>query len=55
MLVSRDDTATAVSASWVLTEEGNDKVVTGEFTIPTAAPVHAAAIVKALVVSGRNK
>lgn len=55
VLVSRDDTATAVSASWVLTEEGNDKVVTGELTIPTAAPVHAAAIVKALVASGRNK
>lgn len=55
VLVSRDDTATAVSASWALTEEGNDKVVTGEFTIPTAAPVHAAAIVKALGASGRNK
>lgn len=54
VLVSRDDTATAVSASWVLTEEGNDNVVTGEFTIPPAAPVHAAAIVKTLVASGRD-
>lgn len=54
VLVSRDDTATSVSASWVLTEEGNDNVVTGEFTVPTAAPVNAAEILRDLMDSGRS-
>lgn len=54
VLVSRDGTATSVSASWVLTEEGSDNLVTGEFTVPTATPVDAGEILRDLMKSGRS-
>lgn len=38
----RDSQTTAVTVTWELTEDGNDKVTTGEFTVPAADLVDAA-------------
>ena len=35
VLISRNPNAKSIQVTWTLTEEGNDKVTTGEFQIPT--------------------
>lgn len=41
VIVARDPGARSVEVSWVLTEEGNDTVTTGEFRVPTEELVDA--------------
>ncbi|WP_193554075.1 hypothetical protein [Rothia uropygialis] len=46
VIVARDPGASSVEVSWVLTEDGNDDGVTGEFRVPTDELVDAAELFK---------
>lgn len=50
VLVTRDPRASSLDVSWVLTEDGNDDVVTGEFRVPTEDMVDAAELFKSVFV-----
>lgn len=50
-IVSRDIRASSVEVSWVLTEDGNDAVTSGEFQVPTEEIVDAADLFKAVFFS----
>ena len=41
ILVVRDISSEHIEATWMLTEDGNDEVVTGGFTVKTESPVYA--------------
>lgn len=47
VILARDPQAGSVSVTWVLTEDGNDAVTTGELRVPTADLVNAADLFKA--------
>ncbi|GAB2767531.1 hypothetical protein GCM10027020_20370 [Nocardioides salsibiostraticola] len=42
VILARDTQAASVSVSWVLTEDGNDAVTSGEFEVPTGERIDAA-------------
>ncbi|RRD23353.1 hypothetical protein [Actinomyces bowdenii] len=46
VIVSRSPEASSIEVSWVLTEDGNDEVVTGHFHTPTEELVNAAELFK---------
>ncbi|WP_230207839.1 hypothetical protein [Microlunatus sp. Gsoil 973] len=46
VLVARDSEAATVSVSWVLTEDGNDTVTTGDFEIPVSELIDAADLIR---------
>lgn len=51
VVVARDPEASGVEVSWVLTEDGNDAVTTGEFRVPTQELVDAADLFKSVFFS----
>lgn len=48
VIVSRDLEVDSVNVSWALTEDGNDNVTTGEFSVPTENLLDAAELFKAV-------
>lgn len=50
VVLARDPQASSVYVTWVLTEDGNDAVTTGEFRLPTAELIDAADLLKAMYV-----
>lgn len=48
VIVARDPGAGSADVSWVLTEDGNDTVTTGEFVVPTEELVDAAELFKSV-------
>ncbi|MCD1285130.1 MULTISPECIES: hypothetical protein [unclassified Brevibacterium] len=48
VIVARDPGAGLVEVSWVLTEDGNDTVATGEITVPTKELIDAADLFKSV-------
>lgn len=52
VIVARDTQASSVEATWVLTEDGNDAVTSGEFRVPTGELIDAADLFKAVFRSG---
>lgn len=52
VIVTRDPQASSVEVTWVLTEDGNDAVTSGEFRVPTGELIDAADLFKAVFLSG---
>ena len=48
VIVARNPGASSVEVSWILTEDGNDTVTTGEFLVPTKELVDAADLFKSV-------
>ncbi|MEW1953151.1 hypothetical protein [Terrabacter sp. NPDC080008] len=46
VILARDPQAASVSVTWVLTEDGNNAVTSGEFEVTTAEPIDAADVFK---------
>ncbi|WP_141578734.1 hypothetical protein [Actinomadura sp. WMMA1423] len=52
VIVTRDPQVSSVEVTWVLTEDGNDAVTSGEFRVPTGERIDAADLFKAVFPSG---
>lgn len=52
VIVARDPQASSVEVTWVLTEDGNDAVTSGEFRMPTGELIDAADLFKEVFLSG---
>ncbi|XRQ08872.1 hypothetical protein ACN3XK_72380 [Actinomadura welshii] len=52
VIVTRDSQASSVEVTWVLTEDGNDAVTSGEFQVPTGELIDAADLFKAVFLNG---
>lgn len=48
VIVARDPGAGSVEVTWVLTEDGNDTVITGDLTVPTGELIDAADLIKSV-------
>ena len=52
VIVTRDPQVSSVEVTWVLTEDGNDAVTSGEIRVPTGELIDAADLFKAVFLSG---
>ncbi|GAB3285137.1 hypothetical protein [Parasphingorhabdus pacifica] len=53
VILSRDLEASSVTVTWVLTEDGNDAVTTGELQAPTGDVVDAADLIRSVFLEGQ--